>query len=312
VSDRKTSSNTAQQLSYTNYYAFGMEMVGKNYSSNSYRYGFNGKEKDDEIKGASGTSYDYGFRIYDPRLGRFLSVDPLTKEYPWYTPYQFAGNTPIEAVDIDGLEPGHTQQHDYLGTVPVDAKDNTVIQVSSAEQIITSNNFNPTGVVPPLSIGAPQMEKFGSDLSDIGLTMTLMGGATAGIGGGPLAALGAMVAIAGMGIEITAQAAQGNYGQAIVTAGMEIGGGKVVNKLSEVLPKEVKKAVVEAMVAAAQKAVENTVDMVYSFTKSSPAPPSSGPAPLPAAATYGSTAPAKAQTSTLEAPPKIVPGIPNL
>ncbi len=44
-------------------------------------------------------------RIYDPRLGRFLSVDPLSPEYPWYTPYQFAGNTPIRCVDLDGLEP---------------------------------------------------------------------------------------------------------------------------------------------------------------------------------------------------------------
>jgi hypothetical protein len=44
-------------------------------------------------------------RIHDPRLGRFLSVDPLTKDYPWYTPYQFAGNMPIVAIDLDGAEP---------------------------------------------------------------------------------------------------------------------------------------------------------------------------------------------------------------
>src|SRR5690606_15370078 len=52
-----------------------------------YRYGFNGKEMDNE----TGTQ-DYGFRIYNPGLGRFLSVDPLTRTYPWYTPFQFAGN----------------------------------------------------------------------------------------------------------------------------------------------------------------------------------------------------------------------------
>ncbi|MBA3704329.1 MAG: hypothetical protein H0W84_00060 [Bacteroidetes bacterium] len=68
-----------------------------------YRYGFNGKEKDDEVSG-SGNDYNYGFRIYNPRLGRFLSVDPLAKSYPWYTPYQFAGNTPIQAIDLDGAE----------------------------------------------------------------------------------------------------------------------------------------------------------------------------------------------------------------
>ena len=72
-------------------------------SVDSYRYGFNDKEKDDEVKG-EGAQYDYGFRIYDPRVSRFLSLDPLFKSYPWFTPYQFAGNSPIWAVDLDGLE----------------------------------------------------------------------------------------------------------------------------------------------------------------------------------------------------------------
>ena len=79
-------------------------MPGRNYSAgDSYRYGFNGKENDNEIYG-NGNQYDYGFRIYNPRLGRFLSVDPIAKVYPWYTPYQFAGNKPIVAIDLDGLE----------------------------------------------------------------------------------------------------------------------------------------------------------------------------------------------------------------
>lgn len=67
-------------------------------------FGFNGKENDNEVKG-NGNQQDYGMRIYDNRSCRFLSVDPLTNKYPWYTPYQFAGNTPIQAIDIDGLEP---------------------------------------------------------------------------------------------------------------------------------------------------------------------------------------------------------------
>jgi RHS repeat-associated protein len=71
--------------------------------SDDYRYGFNGQEKDNEVKGV-GNSINYKARIYDDRLGKFLSVDPLTQHYPWYTPYQFAGNTPIQAIDMDGLE----------------------------------------------------------------------------------------------------------------------------------------------------------------------------------------------------------------
>ena len=78
-------------------------MPGREYQAQPYRFGFNGKENDNDVKGF-GSQLDYGFRIYDPRIGRFLSTDPLTKSYPWYTPYQYAGNQPIWAVDIDGLE----------------------------------------------------------------------------------------------------------------------------------------------------------------------------------------------------------------
>ena len=72
--------------------------------SKNPRYGFNGKEKDPEGMGGGGATYDYGFRIYNPAIGRFLSVDPLTATYPYYTPYQFAGNKSIVAIDLDGLE----------------------------------------------------------------------------------------------------------------------------------------------------------------------------------------------------------------
>ncbi len=77
---------------------------GRKYTNGSeYRYGFNGKENDNEVKG-EGNQQDYGLRIYDTRLGRFLSVDPLTKEYPHYTPYSYAGNKPIKFIDLDGAE----------------------------------------------------------------------------------------------------------------------------------------------------------------------------------------------------------------
>jgi RHS repeat-associated protein len=93
----------ADVVSAQEYYPFGMQMPGRGFSSSKYRYGFNGKENDGEIKG-EGNQQDYGFRIYDPRVGRFLSIDPLTKEYPELTPYQFSGNTPIQATDLDGAE----------------------------------------------------------------------------------------------------------------------------------------------------------------------------------------------------------------
>jgi len=73
------------------------------YSSPLYRYGFQGQEKDDEIKG-EGNSINYKYRMHDPRVGRFFAVDPLTWSYPELTPYQFSSNNPIGMVEIEGLE----------------------------------------------------------------------------------------------------------------------------------------------------------------------------------------------------------------
>ncbi len=76
-----------------------MQMPERKFSAaNGYRYGFNGKENDNEVKG-EGNQHDYGMRISDPRLGgRFFSVDPLSKEYPWNSPYAFAETTPLKTL----------------------------------------------------------------------------------------------------------------------------------------------------------------------------------------------------------------------
>jgi RHS repeat-associated protein len=72
-------------------------------SGNSYRYGFNGKEKSDEIYG-EGSAYDFGERIYNPRIGRWLSLDPLQKKYPAQSPYNYVENNPLVYKDIDGRD----------------------------------------------------------------------------------------------------------------------------------------------------------------------------------------------------------------
>lgn len=85
-------------------YPFGSPMPNRSFSSSSYRYGFNGKENDEEAVGTRGGTQDYGMRIYNPALGKFLSVDPMQRKYPELTPYQFASNRPIDGIDQDGLE----------------------------------------------------------------------------------------------------------------------------------------------------------------------------------------------------------------
>ena len=51
-----------------------------------------------------GNQQDYGMRMYDPRLGRFLSTEPLAKTFPYWSPYQFSGNNSIKYIDLDGAE----------------------------------------------------------------------------------------------------------------------------------------------------------------------------------------------------------------
>ena len=67
------------------------------------RFAFNGQEKTDEISGL-GNHLDFKYRGYDPRTGRFWSVDPLFRDYPWNSTYAFAENRVIDGIDLEGLE----------------------------------------------------------------------------------------------------------------------------------------------------------------------------------------------------------------
>jgi RHS repeat-associated protein len=88
-------------ISATDYSPFGVGLYERSWSAPEYRYGFNGKEKDDEFSG-EGNSYDFGARIYDGRLGRWASVDRDVKIYPSLSSYCFVGNSVNMFVDPDG------------------------------------------------------------------------------------------------------------------------------------------------------------------------------------------------------------------
>ena len=85
------------------YFPFGSLLPGRGVDQAEYKYGFNSKENDNEVYGDANFQ-DYGMRMYDTRVGRFVSADPITKSYPMLTPYQFASNSVISAIDLDGLE----------------------------------------------------------------------------------------------------------------------------------------------------------------------------------------------------------------
>ena len=80
-----------------------------------YRYGFNGKENDSDVKG-EGNQLNFDGRIYDPRLGRWLSVDPMAKMYPEESPYDFALNNPLHFIDPTGnsVEPAEQKNLNFV------------------------------------------------------------------------------------------------------------------------------------------------------------------------------------------------------
>jgi len=85
------------------YYTDQKAVVSCN-SDDGYRFGFNGKEKINEAYG-EGNAYDFGARIYDPRIGRWMSVDPKISEFPEWSSYNYCLNSPIQLMDPDGQEP---------------------------------------------------------------------------------------------------------------------------------------------------------------------------------------------------------------
>ncbi len=94
---------SADLKAYYNYYPYGSAMPERDYNAAGYRFGFNGMEKDDEVKG-TGSSYTTEFRQYDPRLGKWLSIEPLFFKFPHISAYAFTSNNPINYFDPTGKE----------------------------------------------------------------------------------------------------------------------------------------------------------------------------------------------------------------
>ncbi len=92
----------AELVTATDYYPFGMILGGRNYAADgAHRFGFNGKENDNEVKG-EGNSLDFGARSYDSRIARWSTFDPMRGVYPFISPYVYALNSPMNLRDEDG------------------------------------------------------------------------------------------------------------------------------------------------------------------------------------------------------------------
>ncbi|MEL7421513.1 MAG: RHS repeat-associated core domain-containing protein [Bacteroidota bacterium] len=97
---------TDEIIQENNYYPFGMAMEGPwvQHSGEKVRYQYNGKELNEDIG-----LYEYGFRWYDPGIGRFTGVDPIAERFAHVSVYNYAENSPIGNIDLHGLQAIPTQ-----------------------------------------------------------------------------------------------------------------------------------------------------------------------------------------------------------
>jgi RHS repeat-associated protein len=115
------------------YSPFGVSLDGRTMESNFYRLGFNGMEKDDEVKG-KGNSYDFGARINDPRVGRWLSIDPAFQKYPSFSNYSIMMNNCITNIDSEGKI---VKLYDSDGSlVATISKGKTIIEKGKEQSVI--------------------------------------------------------------------------------------------------------------------------------------------------------------------------------
>ncbi len=131
---------------------YGTLLDGRHGQQNGtdYRYGFQGQEADDEIKG-EGNSYNYTYRMHDPRIGRFFAIDPLAPKYAFYSPYAFSGNRPIDCVELEGLEPASSAEKIVKTTPEITKADAEQIKrlIEEAKAITEADNPSPAPAPKP-------------------------------------------------------------------------------------------------------------------------------------------------------------------
>jgi RHS repeat-associated protein len=159
----------ADVATVSDYYAFGMQNMQRQFEANRYRYGFNGKEKDNETYNIDGGSLDFGSRIYNARIGTWLSLDPEMADFPNESPYVFCGANPVLYLDPDGRK--KTKTHVFIN-LNTGAKVTMSVEVSGELMAKARKTSNFLGI----SISGSDAQKINTvyDWYDIDVTVVHM------------------------------------------------------------------------------------------------------------------------------------------
>jgi RHS repeat-associated protein len=159
--DENSQIDTTELLDIIDYYPFGHP-----WQDAGYRYTYNGKELDREL--GLGLHF-YGFRLYDPTIGRFSSIDPISEKFSIQSPYAYAANNPVTNIDLLGLAAASTQDliRDVWtqGTGTYDNDGNRIEEEESKED----ENCCPGGIHPLGQLEAAKVvaSREGRDLNEI-------------------------------------------------------------------------------------------------------------------------------------------------
>jgi RHS repeat-associated protein len=226
-------------ISATDYYPGGSIMPGRSFNANSYRFGYQGSEKDDEISGV-GNSFTTFYRQGDTRLLRWWSVDPKSGAQPWQSPYNYMDGNPAMLNDPKGDCPDCGPSL-YVWYVSMKAKYTPMIKKvrEPTQRMLVRSTSNTVPDFVPMNQSAKKYSKLAANLADanqiidgtgnlateatkdVGQTLDDFGSAVSDgglvaapfTGGASLGVLpvGAAISAAGKGLKAIANAAEGDY-----------------------------------------------------------------------------------------------------